>query len=102
MSGPTSTFQNFQRLNSDKTSSPLERLTALLGNDVFFVPCGLGTKKPLAKYVDRTIESTKTTAYQALFQNGQANIAVYLGAASGGLCAIDLDVDEDLTAFLAL
>jgi phage/plasmid-associated DNA primase len=82
-------------------ASPLDRFTALLGEDVFFVPCGWGTKKPLAKYVERAAESTKTPAYRALFQGGQANIAVYLGKASGGLCSIDFDADEDLAAFLA-
>jgi len=29
-------------------------------------------------------------------------MAVYLGKASGGLCAIDFDRDEDLAAFLAV
>jgi hypothetical protein len=32
----------------------------------------------------------------------QVNVAVYLGEASGGLCAIDFDRDEDLAAFLAV
>lgn len=40
-------------------------------------------------------------AYRALF-DGERNIAVYLGKASGGLCAIDFDADEDLAAFLAV
>ena len=31
-------------------SSPLERLIALLGEDVFFVPCEWGTKQPLVTY----------------------------------------------------
>lgn len=83
-------------------ASPLERFTTLLGEDVFFVPCKWGTKKPLATYVERSAESTKTPTYRALFQAGQANIAVYLGKASGGLCAIDFDADEDLVAFLAV
>jgi hypothetical protein len=75
-------------------ASPLERFTTLLGEDVFFVPCKWGTKKPLATYVERSAESTKTPTYRALFQAGQANIAVYLGKASGGLCAIDFDADS--------
>lgn len=37
-----------------------------------------------------------------MFDVTKGNIAVYLGKASGGLCAIDLDADEDLTAFLAV
>ncbi|HWV98534.1 MAG TPA: DUF5906 domain-containing protein [Candidatus Acidoferrum sp.] len=81
---------------------PLERLTALLGDEVFFVPCEWGTKKPLVTYVERPFEGTKTEAYRALFAVEPTNIAVYLGKASGGLCAIDFDLDEDLAAFLAV
>lgn len=40
--------------------SPLDRLTALLGPDVFFVPCEWGTKKPLVTYVERPFEETKS------------------------------------------
>src|SRR5258708_537946 len=79
----------------------LPRLTALLGDDVFFVPCEWGTKKPLVTYVERPFESTKTAAYRAVFEVQDVNVAVYLGKASGGLCAIDFDRDEDLTAFLS-
>ena len=79
----------------------LEGLTALLGDDVFFVPCEWGTKKPLVTYVERPFESTKTEAYRAVFSVQEVNVAVYLGKASGGLCAIDFDRDEDLATFLA-
>lgn len=80
--------------------SALARFTALLGEDVFFVPCERGTKKPLLTYTERPFASTKSDAYGALFEVGDSNIAVYLGKASGGLCAIDFDRGEDLTAFL--
>jgi P4 family phage/plasmid primase-like protien len=83
-------------------SGPLERLTALLGDDVFFVPCEWGTKTPLLTYVERPFESTKSEAYKALFSVEPTNIAVYLGHASGGLCALDFDADKDLAAFLAV
>ena len=82
--------------------SPLDKFTAQLGDDVFFVPCERGTKKPLLTYVERPFESTKTDAYRAVFAETKSNIAVYLGQASGGLCAIDFDADEDLAAFLAI
>ncbi|MDB6110470.1 MAG: hypothetical protein JWR69_2220 [Pedosphaera sp.] len=85
----------------DAPPSPLRDFTALLGEDVFFVPCEQGTKKPLLTYVERPFSSTKLEPYQAMFSAGPANIAVYLGKASGGLCAIDFDKDEDLAAFLA-
>lgn len=81
---------------------PLQRFTALLGDDVFFVPCEWGTKRPLLTYVERPFAGTKTEAYRALFNAEPTNIAVYLGKASGGLCAIDFDSDEDLAAFLEL
>ena len=84
------------------TSSPLHQFTSLLGDDVFFVPCEWGTKEPLVTYVERPFEGTKTPAYRAVFDATETNIAVYLGKASGGLCAIDFDDDEDLAAFLAL
>ena len=83
------------------TSSPLHQFTSLLGDDVFFVPCEWGTKVPLVTYVERPFEGTRTPAYRAVFDATETNIAVYLGKASGGLCAIDFDADEDLTAFLA-
>ena len=81
--------------------APLQRFTSLLGEDVFFVPCEWGTKKPLVTYVERPFEGTKTPAYRALFEVEPTNIAVYLGKASGGLCAIDFDADEDLAVFMA-
>src|SRR5512141_1361945 len=85
-----------------ETPIPLGRFTPLLGEDVFFVPCEWGTKRPLVTYVERPFESTKTEAYRALFESVPCNVAVYLGKASGGLCAIDFDADEDLVAFLAV
>src|SRR5437899_12221488 len=78
----------------------LEQLELLLGNDVFFVPCEWGTKKPLVTYVERPFEATKSEAYRAIFEVQEVNVAVYLGRASGGLCAIDFDRDEDLKQFL--
>src|SRR5436305_12855451 len=79
----------------------LKSLETLLGDDVFFVPCEWGTKRPLVTYVERPFEGTKTQAYRAVFEAQEVNVAVYLGKASGGLCAIDFDREEDLTAFLA-
>jgi P4 family phage/plasmid primase-like protien len=80
----------------------LDQLTALLGEGVFFVPCEWGTKKPLVTYVERPFEGTKSPAYRALFENEPRNVAVYLGKASGGLCAIDFDAEDDLAAFVGL
>jgi len=82
--------------------TPLEKFESLLGTDTFFVPCEWGTKKPLVTYTERPFEGTKSEAYRAVLGGDETNIAVYLGQASGGLCAIDFDADEDLAAFLAV
>jgi len=74
----------------------------LLGGDAYFVPCEIGTKLPLVTYVERPFAGTKSDAYRALFNAQPVNIAVYLGKASGGLCAIDFDRDDDLASFDAL
>jgi putative DNA primase/helicase len=87
---------------SANSAPALNKVVALLGEDVFFVPCEWGTKVPLLTYVERPFAGTKTEAYRAVFDAEPTNIAVYLGKASGGLCAIDFDADEDLAAFLAL
>src|SRR6266850_1551234 len=87
---------------AEAQTGPLGRLEALFGIDVFFVPCEWGTKKPLVTYVERPFEATKTEAYRALFEVQDVNVAVYLGKASGGLCAIDFDRDEELAAFFAM
>jgi phage/plasmid-associated DNA primase len=78
----------------------LAALEALLGPDVFFVPCEPGTKIPRCTYVRRPIEETRDDVYRYLLE--RSNVAVYLGAASRGLCALDFDHDEDLDAFLSL
>ncbi|MEI7808612.1 MAG: DUF5906 domain-containing protein [Verrucomicrobiota bacterium] len=80
----------------------MTKFTALLGDDVFFVPCKWGTKKPQVSYAEQPFESTKSDAYRAILEKPETNIAVYLGQASSGLCAIDFDADEDLAAFLAV
>jgi phage/plasmid-associated DNA primase len=81
---------------------PLEKFESLLGAGTFFVPCEWGTKKPMVTYTERPFEATKSDAYRALLDQPDTNLAVYLGKASGGLCAIDFDADEDLAAFLAV
>jgi putative DNA primase/helicase len=82
--------------------NPLETIEQLLGTGTFFVPCEWGTKKPLVTYTERTFEGTKSDAYRAVLNLPQVNLAVYLGQASGGLCAIDFDADEDLATFLGV
>jgi phage/plasmid-associated DNA primase len=82
--------------------TPLEKFETLLGTSTYFVPCEWGTKKPLVTYTERPFEATKSDAYRAVLNLPETNLAVYLGQASGGLCAIDFDADDDLAAFLAV
>ncbi|HWI56902.1 MAG TPA: DUF5906 domain-containing protein, partial [Bacillota bacterium] len=81
---------------------PRDQVVARLGLRAFQVPCKHGTKVPLLTYTERTWEQTQSAAYRAVFELGPVNIAVYLGKASDGLCALDFDADEDLEAFLAV
>lgn len=86
---------------SETVVTPLGRFTALLGEDVFFLPCHHGTKVPKVTYVERPFAGTQTAAYRAVFAAESTNIAVYLGTPSHGLCAIDFDHEGDLETFLA-
>jgi phage/plasmid-associated DNA primase len=88
--------------NSREQLSPLDCITKVLGADVFYVPCRWGTKVPTVAYTNLTFEATRAPDYQAVLASGDFNIAVYLGKASGGLCAIDFDHDEDLATFLTV
>ena len=54
--------------------TPLDRFTALLGDDVFFVPCAWGTKEPLVTYVERPFEGTKSVAYRAVFDATESSL----------------------------
>ena len=49
-------------MESKTDGAVLDRLTALLGDGVFFVPCEWGTKRPLVTYVERPFEVTETGA----------------------------------------
>lgn len=78
----------------------LHDLEQWLGTPLFLVPCRPGTKMPVVKYTQETLQGTARPAYQALLE--QSNIAVRLGEHSGGLCAIDFDDDDSLEEFLAV
>ena len=81
---------------------PHAEVTLVLGESAFLVPCAPGTRTPIVTYRDRPFEATQMEAYRALFDVSPVNVAVYLGKASGGLCAIDFDRDEDLETFIGV
>lgn len=76
----------------------VEQIEGWLGTPLFLVPQSPGTKVPMVKYTQETIEGTKREAYRAMLEHG--NVAVRLGEHSGGLCAIDFDDDQSLDEFL--
>lgn len=78
----------------------VEDIKGWLGEPLFLVPQQQGTKIPLVKYTQETMESTQREAYRALLEG--ANVAVRLGEHSGGLCAIDFDDDRSLEEFLGV
>src|SRR5262245_34525166 len=78
--------------------NPVQRILNLLG-DVVLIPIYPLTKKPVGKgWQLRTRESMKDSRYLRSFIG--KNIGVLLGAASGGLCTIDIDNDADVEPFI--
>ena len=68
---------------------------------VVLIPIPVGTKAPVYKDWQHTPQSKmQDPLYQALLATG--NIGVLLGAPSDGLCAVDIDSDEELEAFLSI
>ena len=79
----------------------LEELRVLLGNSVVLLPIPSRKKGPVTKgWQDTNLSQTQKPEY--LRRLNQGNIGVLLGTASDGLCAIDIDSDEELEAFLTL
>lgn len=75
-----------------------QEIEGWLGTPLFLVPQEPGTKMPMVKYTQETMESTRREVYRAMLEHG--NVAVRLGEWSGGLCAIDFDDEGSLEAFL--
>jgi len=93
--------------NSTPASQPvgsypiLDELQALLGGKVVLVPIPRGQKRPVTRGWQNT-NSTKMQSVDYKRALSQGNIGVLLGAPSDGLCAVDIDSDEELEGFLAL
>ncbi len=82
--------------------SVVERVRAMLGPDVVLIPLVRGSKVPLVKaWPQFTREKMQDPDHLKLLESG-CNVAVLVGAPSGGICSIDIDSDEDAEQFLAL
>lgn len=100
------TPQSSPQLSSlDSTTTKTDRITGLrdlLGQDVILLPIPTGTKSPARRGWQKTdvVEMRNLVYLQELRQSG--NTGVLLGEPSGGLCTIDIDVDDHVDPFLAL
>lgn len=76
-------------------------LQGLLGQDVVLIPLKANTKKPVHEgWPQTTVDAMNDATYVASLYRG--NIGVALGTNSGGLCAIDIDHDDQVEPFLAI
>lgn len=79
----------------------IQKLYDLLGSDAVLLQVRQGEKAPVASgWQNITLPDTQTDEYQAALAGG--NIGVVLGDASNGLCAIDIDDDQDMEPFFKL
>jgi hypothetical protein len=84
----------------------LDKLYNLVGKRAVLLPLELGSKAPKKNdWQKTTFEQTQKPDYRrdllgALRRGG--NIGVVLGAASGNLCTIDIDSDDEIEPFLLL
>jgi hypothetical protein len=82
--------------------SPIQYIRQLLGPDALLIAVHRGTKRPKRRNWPRiTSEKMSDPSYLASL-NHDANLGVSLGAASKGLCTIDIDDDAELDRFLNL
>ncbi len=92
---------NIGRKPKNNGGDIVAELRELLGQDVVLLPIPTGKKGPqLSGWQNTTLDRMNDPAYVAQLRAG--NIGVLLGAASGGLCAIDIDDDDEVQPFLAL
>lgn len=79
----------------------VRNVRALLGHDAVLIPVLKGKKEPVeGRWQATTISRMSEPGYLERLE--QANIGVVLGKASNGLCAVDIDDDEQVDPFLAL
>ena len=82
-------------------ASNVERIRALFGDGVVLLSVAKRKKNPaLHGWEKLTLAAMDNPRYLETLETG--NIGVLLGEASGGLCALDFDRQEDADTFLAL
>lgn len=90
-----------QRTEDPTQNNPVGQIRDLLGRDVILLPVKKGQKAPIdTNWQDTAMGLMATSEYLARLEGG--NIGVLLGSKSGGLCAIDIDSDEQVEPFLEL
>ena len=93
----------FKQEGSDRakeTTPEHLKLIKLLGHDVVLIPCRRGEKVASIKWKQLGVEVMSDPKHLRLL--ARSNIAVKLGKASGGLCSIDIDEDNQFEEFLEL
>jgi hypothetical protein len=80
--------------------SRVTRIMDVLGDDVVLIPVITDTKKPaVEKWQHLTLSAMQDPKHLRALERG--NIGVSLGAASNGLCTVDIDRDDAVEPFLA-
>lgn len=90
------------RTRESERKSKICQIYKLLGNDVVLLPIPSGKKGPVLRgWQTLTVDQTNVAEFRSKLEN-HGNTGVLLGKASGDLCSIDIDSDDDLEAFLEL
>ncbi len=83
-----------------KSGNKIAEIRELLGDKTVLLPVNRGQKIPAdTGWQNTKAEVMADQAYLGRLNSG--NVGVLLGAASGGLCSIDIDVDDAVEPFLA-
>jgi P4 family phage/plasmid primase-like protien len=98
---PVNIGRDPEQNNGAATGDIVTELRDLLGQDAVLLPIHLREKGPrIPGWQHLSLDRMNDEAYLAQLRAG--NIGVLLGDASGGLCAIDIDADDQVEPFLAL
>jgi|GEM_PF-2687335 len=87
-------------IEGKEVNDPAEMLRRLLGKNVLLLHWPKGKKGTKKKWKHLTVKSMNDPAY--LDQLRKGNIGVVQGEKSGGLCSIDIDIEEEVKEFIRL